>query len=124
MNNCTLTNEAKEQIDRICKENGVYAVSLNPKGGGCAGFEYEWGTVETAADLEEGSFVLDTDNGRFTIGPASVGFMTGTVIDFTKSMVGSKFEIDNPNAEAACGCGVSMNFKTTDMSYAADNGVK
>ena len=38
MNICTLTEAAKTQIDTICTENNVIAVTLNMKGGGCAGF--------------------------------------------------------------------------------------
>jgi len=124
MNICTLTTEAKKKINEICKDKGVYAVSLNLKGGGCAGFEYEWGTVENSNEIESADYVEDTGAGNFVIGADTVGFMSGTEIDFTKSMVGSKFEIKNPNAEAACGCGVSMNFKTTDLSYSADNGAR
>ena len=37
----------RSKSDTICSENNVYAVTLNMKGGGCAGFEYEWGTYAT-----------------------------------------------------------------------------
>jgi len=49
---CTLTDAAKQQIDTICKENEVYAVTLNMKGGGCAGFEYKWDTYDETEYLE------------------------------------------------------------------------
>ena len=45
--NVELTDSAKQQIDTLCKEHECYAVTLNVKGGGCAGFEYEWGIYET-----------------------------------------------------------------------------
>jgi Fe-S cluster assembly iron-binding protein IscA len=41
----TLTPAAKEQISKLCQENDCYAVKLGVKGGGCAGFEYEWSTA-------------------------------------------------------------------------------
>jgi len=44
-------------------------------------------------------------------------FLIGTTVDYTRSLVGSTFEIRNPNAQSACGCGVSVNF---DMDKLAD----
>lgn len=112
MNVCTLTDSAKTQIDTLCKENDCYAISLNLKGGGCAGFEYDWGIVKHPADLEPGDEVIHTDGaGRFVIGNHSLMFLIGTEVDYVRSLVGSNFEIRNPNALSSCGCGVSVNFK-------------
>ena len=61
MSICTLTDTAKKQIDTICEENQCYAVTLNLKGGGCAGFEYEWGTLATPDEVEPNDIVLKTD---------------------------------------------------------------
>jgi len=111
MNICTLTEAAKTQIDTICKENNVIAVTLNMKGGGCAGFEYDWGTLNDAQDIEQGSEILSTSKGNnFIIGPHSIMFMVGTVVDYKKDIMGSMFDISNPNAQSSCGCGVSVNF--------------
>ena len=41
----TLTPAAEKQIDLLSEENNCYGITLNIKGGGCAGFEYEWGTI-------------------------------------------------------------------------------
>jgi len=111
MNICTLTEAAIAQIDTICKENNVIAVTLNMKGGGCAGFEYDWGTLNNAQDIEDGSEILGTPKGNnFIIGPHSIMFMVGTVVDYKKDIMGSMFDISNPNAQSSCGCGVSVNF--------------
>jgi iron-sulfur cluster assembly protein len=106
----TLTDTAKAQIDSICQENDSYAVSLNLKGGGCAGFEYEWTTVATEADLEANDIVIDSDSGKFVIGAAAVMYMIGTEINYKKDIMGATFEVNNPNAQSACGCGISVNF--------------
>jgi len=120
MSICTLTDAAKKQIDTICEENQVYAVSLNIKGGGCAGFEYEWSTIETPRQLKDDDEVIKTDtNCTFVIGAESVMFLIGTVIDYKKDIIGAMFEIINPNAQSSCGCGVSVNFdmdKLEDLS--------
>ena len=107
----TLTEAAQTQIDTLCEENEVYGISLNIKGGGCAGFEYDWGTVNSPLDLEDGDEVVKTANGcAFIVGAHSLMFLLGTEVDYVKSIVGANFEIRNPNAQSACGCGVSVNF--------------
>lgn len=111
MSICVLTESAKKQIDKLCFENDCYAISLNLKGGGCAGFEYDWGIIKSENDLESSDEILETDgNGRFVIGAHSLMFLIGTEVDYVKSLVGSNFEIRNPNAKSSCGCGVSVNF--------------
>ena len=108
---CTLTDAAKTQIQTLCDENNVWGISLNIKGGGCAGFEYEWGTYATPEELLDDDEVFKTDtNCTFVIGSQSIMFLVGTVIDYKKDIIGSMFEIQNPNAKSSCGCGVSVNF--------------
>lgn len=111
MSICALTEAAKKQIADLCKENNVWAISLNLKGGGCAGFEYDWGTIETSKDLaHDDEIVYTSDEANFVIGGTSIIFLIGTEIDYVKSLVGSNFEIRNPNAKSSCGCGISVNF--------------
>lgn len=118
MNVCTLTESAKKQIDALCKDNNCYAISLNLRGGGCAGFEYDWGTVANPCDLDPGDVVVHTDNaGRFVIGKHSLMFLIGTEVDYVKNLVGSQFEIRNPNAKSSCGCGTSVNFDFDAFDY-------
>lgn len=119
MNICTLTESAKKQIDQLCADNNCYAITLNIKGGGCAGFEYDWGTINHPSELEPGDEVIHTDNaGRFVIGMHSIMYLIGTEVDYVRSLVGSNFEITNPNAQSSCGCGVSVNF---DMDRVENN---
>lgn len=104
-----ITPEADAQISKLCQENNCYAISLNIKGGGCAGFEYEWDTLQQD-QIESNDIVIQCDTGSFVIGAHSLMFLLGSTIDYTKSIIGSNFEIKNPNAKSACGCGVSVNF--------------
>jgi iron-sulfur cluster assembly accessory protein len=119
MSICTLTNAAESQINKLCEENECYAITLNIKGGGCAGFEYEWGTIDSPTNLEEGDEVIKTAEGcGFVIGKHSLMFLIGTEVDYVKSLVGANFEIRNPNAKSECGCGVSVNFDMDLLSPA------
>lgn len=117
MSICTLTDAAKTQINTICKENNCIAVTLNMKGGGCAGFEYDWGTINDARDIEEGDEIIATEEGfNFIIGSHSIMFMMGMIVDYKKDIMGSMFDIQNPNAQSSCGCGVSVNFDVDKLS--------
>ena len=89
MNVCTLT-ESKKQINTICEENDCYGVSLNSKGGGCAGFEYDWGTIN-ADEIKPSDITMDAGTGKFVIGNESMMFLFGTEIDYVKTIIGSQF---------------------------------
>ena len=114
MSICTLTPAANHQIGKLCKENDCYAITLNIKGGGCAGFEYDWGTAQVE-DLQPGDEVVACDQGTFAISADSVMFLIGTEVDYVSSLTGSNFEINNPNAQSSCGCGVSVNFDMDNL---------
>ena len=105
----TVTPAANVQISKLCQEHDCYAITLNIKGGGCAGFEYEWGTAQ-ADEIDAHDFVVECDMGSFVVGAHSLMFLAGSEIDYVKSIIGSNFEIKNPNAHSSCGCGVSVNF--------------
>lgn len=110
MNVCKLTDSAIKQIENLCHSHNAYAVSLNLKGGGCAGFEYDWGLVKSQDEIEPKDIIVPAGNGNFVIGASSLMFLIGTEVDYISSLVGSNFEIRNPNAKSSCGCGVSVNF--------------
>jgi iron-sulfur cluster assembly accessory protein len=106
----TVTDSAKHQINTICEENNVYAVTLNMKGGGCAGFEYDWGTIDSPDTIESNDIVIEAGKGKLVVGSHSLMFLLGTEIHYKKDIMGAMFDIRNPNAQSSCGCGVSVNF--------------
>jgi len=119
MDICTLTESAQDQINTICSEQNCYAVSLNIKGGGCAGFEYEWGTIDSPDGIEVNDHVIDAGTGKLVVGAHSLMFLFGTEINYKKDIMGAMFEINNPNAKSSCGCGVSVNFDMDNLSQPA-----
>jgi len=46
-------------------------------------------------------------------------FLVGTEINYKKDIMGSMFEIINPNAQSACGCGISVNFDMNKLATPA-----
>jgi len=85
-----------------------YAVKLMVLGGGCAGYKYDWGFVNSESDVEKGDHIEQWDNGRFVVDNISMFYVMGTTIDWKEEVFGSQFEIINPNATAGCGCGESF----------------
>ena len=104
----TLTESAKKQIDNLCEKNNKWAVSLNMKGGGCAGFEYTWGFLNQDEMQDDDEWVM-TDKHRLVIGGPSLMYLMGTTIDYKEEVFGSSFSLDNPNAKSLCGCGTSIS---------------
>tara|TARA_B100000989_G_scaffold187470_1_gene141093 strand:- start:28740 stop:29069 length:330 start_codon:yes stop_codon:yes gene_type:complete len=104
----TLTNNAKEQISSLCQEHKTHAVRLSVKGGGCAGFQYEWG-FSKEEEIEATDEVTKLDSGNFVVDSMSVMYVAGTEIDYVREAFGSQFVIRNPNATSSCGCGESFS---------------
>ena len=42
----TLTSTAQQKIKDLCVSKDKYAVRLGIRGGGCAGFSYDWGFAD------------------------------------------------------------------------------
>ena len=104
-----ITDSAKTQMENLLSKNpDKYAVSLAVKGGGCAGFKYEWGFIDTKDQIEEDSHVEDWNTGRFVVDETSMLYVAGTKIDWREETFGSQFEISNPNSSSSCGCGESF----------------
>ena len=104
-----ITDEAKNQMDKLLEKNpGKYAVSLMVEGGGCAGFKYNWGFVDSKEDIKDGDEMSDWGSGRFVVDETSMLYVAGTKIDWKEEVCGSQFEISNPNSTSSCGCGESF----------------
>jgi Fe-S cluster assembly iron-binding protein IscA len=37
--------------------------------------------------------------------------LKGSTITFVDELIGSSFQVENPNAESSCGCKISFNLK-------------
>ena len=77
-----ITDEAKNQMNRMMEKNpDNYAISLSVKGGGCAGFKYEWGFIKNKEEVSEDDEMVEWDNTRFVIDETSMLYVAGTKID-------------------------------------------
>ena len=104
-----ITDKAKTQMEGLLSKNpGKYAVSLMVKGGGCAGFKYDWGFIDSKDKVGVDDGTEDWGTGRFVVDDSSMLYVAGTKIDWKEEVFGSQFEISNPNSSSSCGCGESF----------------
>ena len=100
-----LTEEAKQHMATMLKQHDKPAIRLGLKGGGCAGFKYEWSMED---DIKADDEQIKIENGLFVVDPASVMYLLGTEMDYKKEELSSTFVFKNPNETERCGCGESF----------------
>lgn len=99
---------------------------LTVEAGGCSGFSYVFALDDGGARrgdrafgelgevAVEGDFLSSDDPRRalVVVDPVSFDLVKGSTVDFEQELIKAGFEVvDNPNAEAGCGCGSSFAAK-------------
>ena len=107
MENITVTERAARQIGRILqKEPPGTMLRVSVEGGGCSGFQYKFDVDRTR---ESDDVIITRDDATVLIDPVSLGYLTGSEIDFVDDLIGASFRINNPQAKSSCGCGTSFS---------------
>ena len=99
-----IDDSAKARISELRKlqDKPDLMLRVRIEGGGCSGFQYRLElTQERETDDQMYDHYVLTDQ-------VSLPFLTGAVIRFEHTLIGSEFKIDNPNAVSGCGCGTSF----------------
>lgn len=103
----TLSHSAAARVAAIAAKTGKPAIlRLSVEGGGCSGFQYQFGLTETP---ESDDLIAETDGVRLVVDPVSLDLVSGCIVDFVESLGGAAFRVENPNATAGCGCGSSFS---------------
>ena len=107
MNQITLDSSAVVKIKDLLAEENMPNLKLRifVSGGGCSGFQYGFTFDETQNDDD---FIVDQDEVSLLVDAHSMQYLTGSVIGYKTSLMGSQFEIKNPAATSTCGCGSSF----------------
>ncbi|MGJ3264254.1 MAG: iron-sulfur cluster insertion protein ErpA [Salinarimonas sp.] len=106
MSGIALTERAARRISDIMKDEPVGSMlRISVQGGGCSGFQYAF---DVDAARQEDDIVVERDGAGVLIDEVSLQYMDGAVIDFVDDLIGQSFKIENPQAQASCGCGVSF----------------
>ena len=75
------------------------------KGGGCSGMSYVFEICDLPREKDN---VFEHGGARVYIDPKSLLFLAGTQLDYSESLMGRGFRLENPNVKQACGCGTSF----------------
>ena len=101
-----ITKEADAHLSSIIEREKAEGVLLSVKGGGCAGFSYDWQVVH-----EPSGEAVPLSKGTLYIDPTAMLYVIGTVLSYEKNLFGTILKLDNPNVASACVCGESISFK-------------
>lgn len=103
----TLSPAAAARVAAIAEKQGKPAIlRLSVEGGGCSGFQYQFGMAESA---EDDDVMVETNGVRMVIDPISLDLVAGCTVDYVESLGGAAFRVENPQATAGCGCGSSFS---------------
>jgi iron-sulfur cluster assembly accessory protein len=105
-----ITPKALERIrELLLKENNPNAgLRLYISGGGCAGMSYGMSIDDTVGNDDA---VVKSSGVKVIVDKLSLIYLRGSSIDYEETLQTSGFKVDNPNAAASCGCGLSFKAK-------------
>jgi iron-sulfur cluster assembly accessory protein len=102
-----LTDAAVERIKQILAKEGKQDAGLRLyiSGGGCAGMSYGMSIDDSISNDDA---VVKTRGIKVIVDKLSLIYLRGSKIDYVENLQSSGFKVDNPNAAASCGCGLSF----------------
>lgn len=108
----TMTAAAGDKVRDLLKQENDPSLGLRifVAGGGCSGLQYGM----TLDEEQEGDTTIQQGDFRVFVDEMSLGYISGSEVDYVDSLMGAGFTVNNPNAVSSCGCGHS--FKTAEGS--------
>jgi iron-sulfur cluster assembly protein len=102
-----LTQNAIDHLKDLLAQKAAgegYGLRLEVERGGCAGLQYSM-----KVDLpREGDEITTRDGVSLYVDAESLGYLDGSVIDYTDDLNDAGFKVQNPRAARSCGCGTSF----------------
>jgi iron-sulfur cluster assembly accessory protein len=102
----TMTTAAAEKVRELLKQENDPTLGLRifVAGGGCSGLQYGM----TLDEEQDGDTVISQGEFNVLVDEMSIGYITGSEVDYVDSLMGAGFTVNNPNAVSSCGCGHSL----------------
>ena len=103
----TFTESAAKRIKQLIEMDGKPDLSfrLTVSGGGCSGFQYGMTLDNQITDEDR---IFSGYDVKVVVDEVSLGLLGGAQLDYVSDLIGSSFQVKNPNATATCGCGSSF----------------
>lgn len=102
-----VTGRAAARVRELAAEEGedmVFRIAVT--GGGCSGFQYNFLFDDAVTDDD---LIVERDGAKVAIDAMSLEYVKGSELQYIEELVGARFEVQNPNATASCGCGTSFS---------------
>ena len=104
-----VTDAAAEYIRECADREGMaHAVRLRIHAGGCSGLEYSIDLVPEGTTAEPSEREIESNGVTVYLDLKSAIYVSGSIIDYTTSLMRRGFVIKNPNATSTCSCGDSF----------------
>jgi iron-sulfur cluster assembly accessory protein len=117
-----ITDRAQERIKQLLAKEGKpdAGLRLYISGGGCAGMSYGMSIDDSVGNDDA---VVKANGIKVIVDKLSLIYLRGSTIDYEETLQTSGFKVDNPNAAASCGCGLSFkaNKETADAAKQVDS---
>lgn len=103
-----VTETAAGKIKTLLDQDGRPEFGLRMKviGGGCSGLQYQ---MEFEESPGEDDSTIEIQGVKLFVDMKSALYLSGSELDFDDGLMGSGFQIKNPNATNQCGCGESFS---------------
>src|SRR5262247_3334946 len=103
----SISSRAAGRISKLVADEGNPALMFRiaVSSGGCSGFQYGFSLDD--ARLED-DLLFERDGVKVVVDSTSLELIRGGEVDFVEELVGSYFQVKNPNATSTCGCGTSF----------------
>ena len=113
-----LTDKAAEKVKELLSgqaDGAEQALRVAVRGGGCSGFQYALAFDAPKDDDHR----FEAQGVSVVVDKTSMQFVFGSEVDWVDGLQGAGFAVNNPNVEAACGCGSSFTVKEDTAEQAA-----
>ena len=108
-----LTESAARQIKTQLEKRGKgLGLRVGVKKVGCSGWAY---TYDYADAVQGDDLVFEAHDTRLVVDGKSLEFLDGSTLDYVREGLKQAFKFDNPNVDAACGCGESFSVKERQL---------
>ena len=103
-----ITASAAKRVAELIAQEDTPGLMLRVavSGGGCSGFQYGF-SFDDATGPEDRTF--ERDGVTVVVDEVSLNLLAGSQIDYVEELIGASFQISNPQATSACGCGASFS---------------
>lgn len=106
----SITDEAVEYFSNYVSSKDALGIRLGLKGGGCAGYAYDW-TLVTEWFPQQEKYVQQYDKFVFILDELSFDLLVGSTVDLEdKGVTGKQVVVHSPKQASECGCGESITF--------------